>query len=41
MRRFTWDQAFGWLGLALLACPLASDFALGRTERAGLTVRGD
>ena len=27
--------------LSLLACPLASDFALGRTERHGLTVRGD
>ena len=27
--------------LARLACPLASDFALGRTERHGLTVRGD
>ncbi len=27
--------------LARLACPLASDFALGRTERHGLTIRGD
>ncbi len=27
--------------LARLACPQAADFALGRTERRGLTVRGD
>ncbi len=27
--------------LQRLACPLAADFALGRTERRGLTIRGD
>ncbi len=27
--------------LQRLACPLAADFALGRTERMGLTIRGD
>ncbi len=33
--------ALGQEELQRLACPLAADFALGRTERQGITIRGD